>query len=254
MKPTLIKKTFNKPFIVSIGIILIIFIILNISVKKMIEDHFYNHVDREAKNLSVGYTSSMSKAIMAHQVINDLLNEKILTASQTASIYGDIQSNQDVNELAAILNVDEMNVFSSFGKLLYSTSPSFVGWEAFPGHPIYSFMQSDETQMIEDIRANVINGILYKYGYFKTKNGSIVQIGIKAEKVNMFLEEFDIKNIFEHMYDDDKILRVSFLNNEHIIIESTNHDLLNKKISDNISSKLEQSSNPCWFNWQIRWL
>ncbi len=199
---------------------------------KQVQQHYFNQMEQLSLNLAKGYSTSVSKALMADDIVNELLEDKVLTASEATALYAGISSNQELQALARSLNVDEINLYNAQGLLIYSNTESLVGWQAYQGHPIHGFIHSQHTRFVENIRANVVTGIYYKYGYFKTPEGNVVQIGVLADKIQPFLNQFETNYLLEELLLDNKVEMVYFIDNNYLITHSTNHCYLNTTIDN----------------------
>ena len=214
------------PFLViSAGFLMLGFIMI-----KQVQQHYFNQMEQLSINLAKGYATSVSKALMADDIVNELLEDKVLTASEATALYAEITSNQELQELAKSLNVDEINIFDAQGLLIFSNTESLVGWQAYQGHPIHEFIHSENTRFVENIRANVVTGVYYKYGYFKTSEGHVVQIGVQADKIQPFLSQFETNYLLEELLLDNNVEMVYFINPEFLVTHSTNPSYLNKAI------------------------
>ena len=129
-------------------------------------------------NFAKSYSYSLSKAVEAKDVINELLEEKILVASRTTALYDGQYNNQFLRELADILEIDEIDYYNSKGEIVHSNIDNYVGWKAYEGHPVHNFMISDKISHIDNIRQDSISGKYFKYGYFRVSEGGFLQIGV----------------------------------------------------------------------------
>ncbi|MBS3991028.1 MAG: bifunctional diguanylate cyclase/phosphodiesterase [Erysipelothrix sp.] len=174
------KRTLIVPILVSI----IIFIFLGQIVYIGIRDHFYDRVRELSIHLAKGYSYSIQNSINSEFLFEQLIEDKLLLASETTAIYTQIEDRSSLVLYAQSLRVDEINLYNPQGVLVLSTMPEGTQWQTFEGHPIYDFILRPDRTMIENIRANYVTGIEYKYGYYKLENGNIIQIGLLASKIN----------------------------------------------------------------------
>jgi diguanylate cyclase (GGDEF)-like protein len=177
------SRTIVIPLIVTV----VMFLIVGRYVLEGIENHFYNHMRDLSINLARGYSYSIQKSLDAENIMEELIEDKLLLASETTGIYTNIEDYDSLIDYARTLRVDEINIYSPKGSLLLTTMGKGISWESFQGHPIFDFINSGDRSMIEQVRPNFITGIEYKYGYYKLDNGKIIQIGILAEKIDSLL-------------------------------------------------------------------
>lgn len=228
-----------KAFIIPLIFITTIFIISNIIMINSIKSHYYDLRKNEAFKLARSYAHSLSKSAEANEVVNQLLEDKILVASKTvASSYGFRYSNEFLSELAQTLDVDEIDYYNPQGVLVYSNLKEVLGWQIYKGHPIHDFILSNKTSLVEGIRQDVITGNYYKYGYLKFPDGSLIQVGVNADRVQSFLGRFEMKKLLEDMKVYEDTMNIDFIDNEFLVLASTEPQLEGTYI-DNKEAKSE---------------
>ncbi len=178
-----IKVTQYRTVVIPILVSFVLFFIVGDAVLKGIENHFIQYMRELSINLGRGYSYSIEKSLGAEAIFESLIEDKLLTASETTGNYTNFTDREALIDYALALRVDEINLYDSQGNLLMSTDPNFTNWKAFQGHPIYGFIQSSDRTMVEPIRENVVTKERYKYGYYKLIQGNIVQIGLKADRI-----------------------------------------------------------------------
>ena len=224
------KPSTAAVYIVPFLIITIAFVIVGYVTVTTIQNHYYERIQNDSLKLAKIYSYSLTLGTEAHDVINELLEEKILTASQTvASIQS--PSNELLREMAENLKVDEIDYYSPEGEIIYSNLPELIGWRAVPGHPVHNFLIGSEISVIEDIRMDWVTGYFFKYGYFKTPDGGLVQIGIKADKVHGFLDRFKMQELLDRLRSLSPDSQLSFIDLEHNVIGSTDFEMVGRQIT-----------------------
>ncbi|MGI6298659.1 MAG: putative bifunctional diguanylate cyclase/phosphodiesterase [Saccharofermentanales bacterium] len=218
-----------------------VFVVTTVFISRSLKDFFYNLKISEAENISRSISSDLSHAGESVHLINELLNEKLLTTAKAVGLNHDNLDNKRLAELAAIFAVDEIYAYNTDGIIEYSASGKYVGWQIHPGHPAYEFMNSDKESMTEEIRKDSESDLYYKYGYIKAPDGCTIQIGILAETVQKMLESFRLQSLLEKIIDDD-VVELFAINNLYQISASTNSEILNHRILDkDLISQLENN-------------
>jgi len=82
-------------------------------------------------------------------------------------------------------------------------------------------MKSGKESFVEEIRPDSESGIYLKYGYYRLKDGSFIQIGVLAENIYRFLNHFDIKNILNQIKSTQYINGSAFIGNDLTVISKT---------------------------------
>ncbi len=233
-----------KDFLLPGILLLASFIIIGQIMVSAIQNHYDDHAVEITSNLARGYASGISRAMAADDIVNEMLTEKVLMASEMIPYLNDIQSDQDVESIADTLHIDEINVFDSNAHLLYSNHPDIKPWAAYPGHPVYRFVNSDRDWFEEEIRANVVTGAHYKYGYLRLPDGRTAQFGVAAERVHHFLSDSTMEQLISEIHDQQGIERARFVDMQHIIRYSSDQAEVNQSISPDIfrDAIVEQTS------------
>jgi diguanylate cyclase (GGDEF)-like protein len=200
---------FTLPFI----IITLLFIIISDITSNSIKSYYYNNMKKDALTFAKSYSHSLSKTAEATDVVNELLEQKMLVASRVTALYDGRYSNELLADLANTLEVDEIDYYNSGGEVIYSNISEIIGWQAFSGHPVHDFMIADNQSSIGDIRQDSVTGNYYKYGYFKVSDG-FVQIGVKADKIYQFLGSFEMQHLLDEMKSFGVVDHVGFIDND----------------------------------------
>ncbi|MCK9480102.1 MAG: EAL domain-containing protein, partial [Firmicutes bacterium] len=188
-------------FLISVSVMFAaVFIIIS-----SIRGYYYEHMESDVRQITVSYTSRLKTAIAATEIINNLMNEKIETASQMVSRFKDEISNEELNELAKTIAADVIYIYDKNGEVIYSTTGEFIGWRPHEKHPVYAYMESGEKRLVEDIRADLETGVYYKFGYYTADDGQFVQIGILAEKIYEFLANFEIQRLLDEIAENKSV-------------------------------------------------
>jgi len=164
-------------------------------------------------------------------IINDMLEDKIRVAGKSALMEQDHLSNELLNALAEGSGVDEMYWLNSDGVITYSASGKFIGRKTTEGEPAYNFMVSGKAEYMEAIRQNLETGEYLKYGYFRSSDGSFVQVGIKADRIQKLTEIFDYQKLVEDLASKEGIVYALFIDKNLIAVASSEENLLGQDVS-----------------------
>jgi hypothetical protein len=215
-----IKKIDIKFFIIPFAILSIGFAMLSyFTAVNRIEEH-YHFLEKMTLNIADGYSQVLTNSGEAYDIITELLDEKILVASQAIMLIKDKENNETLRNIARQFNIDEIYLYNDQGEVVYSTVEEYVGWTAFEGHPVYDFMVSDQNTLVEAIRPDSESGVNYKFGYVKNGDGTFVQIGVLAENVNDFRDNFEITKLVNRITNRGDAEFVFFIDLDYEIVAS----------------------------------
>lgn len=229
-----VKKMQNKKLLKRINIwlyiipflaIIVLFTMATYSSVRQKLNESYEHFKDDAVDAARNYSFSLKKSTEAAEIIDHLLDKRLLTAGKTVMLAKNRFSQEVVKALALSLEVDQICVHNSTGSITYSNVDSYVGWQAEPGHPVHNFMISGKDQSLDEIRADTVSGEYYKYAYYRLPSGEFVQIGISAMDVKKVLGDFETGRLLEELNEDPNIDQISLINNERVIIESSKPEL-----------------------------
>ena len=219
---------FLVPFLI---LSLVYSLLLYTRVNRKVENN-YERFKENAVDRARIYSNILQKSVEAEKIINRLLDNKLISAGNTVMLIEKEFTNKIIKNLANSLQVDQISVFDKNGRITYSNIDSYVGWNAPENHPVYAFMKSGQEFAIEEIRADTISGLYYKYGYYRNPSGAFVQIGIMAKDIKNFLNSFDLKTIIEKLNKDGSIDEFSFIDKNLIVTASTKPEMVGKKLHD----------------------
>ena len=231
---------FLVPFLViSIGFS----ILTGLTVKKRIDEQ-YNQLAETTLEIANSYSHSLARTSEAYEIITELLDEKIMIASQAIMLIENKDNNEVLDSISQTFNVDEIHLYNSEGVITNSTYEEFIGWQATEGHPIYDFMMSDLTMLVEDVRPDTENGIYYKFGYVKDETGGFVQLGILAENIQDFIGAFEITKLLSDISNRGDIKHVFFVNAKYEIIASSLPNYIGSTIDDkDICAEMDENES-----------
>lgn len=209
-----IKLSDWKSYLTYIAIILFLmagYIILGLIdtllLKYMMED--------SSKQVNV-YTSRLSNSIYANNIINELLEDRLVSACNMILENEDNLSNDFLIGVSKNLKVDHIYWYDYQGKIIY-TANDYLNWQANIGDSIYDFMVSHMDILVEPIRKAADSGIYTKYVQMKGKKG-FVQVGILAENIQEITNRFCPQVFVEELVEQENIEHVYYINNDNELL------------------------------------
>lgn len=143
-------------------------------------------------------------------------------------------NNERLNELAELLNVDELNYYDNSGKILYSNIPINRGIIAGSDESVPIFQNTNEEILLEDIREDIDSNYsgFYKYGAIKTDQGSVFQIGINVDHIVELTKQFEEQVLIEDLVNTDDVMYASYIDKNYISIANNDEEYLGRDMSD----------------------
>ena len=164
--------------------------------------------------------------------MTEMLDNTIRTTNNTIQISMAHLDNAFIEALVAGSDVDEIYVYDRNGKVLHTNISDFIGWKASSGDRMYDFIQSGESEVMDEIVQDGETGQFIKYGYFKIGNQGYVQVGILADTIQELTETFSYQRLVDIMAADDGIVYVMFIDNNLVATAHSDHGEIGKVYED----------------------
>ncbi|MDK2780811.1 MAG: hypothetical protein PWP61_1108 [Trichococcus sp.] len=221
-------------FLVPFLILLIGFSVLTgFTVKNRVEEK-HDLLEERTIEIANSYSHNLTHTAEAYDRITALLDDKFRIVAQALMRIEDKDNSEVLKDIAKTFAVDEISVYNSDGKIVSSTHDQLLGWEVYEGHPVYDFMVSNQTVRIEKIRQDTENGLYYKFGYMRDEAGGFIQVGILADNIQDFLEDFEIAKLINEISQRDDVKSVFFVNTKFEIVASSLTNYAGTTIEDQV--------------------
>ncbi|MBP2028637.1 diguanylate cyclase (GGDEF)-like protein [Acetoanaerobium pronyense] len=226
-----LMRLFYIPLILTIAIILII---SGVSI-------YFNHKVLQSQYKEEGILiasqigEELSRNIQSQEYAEYVLENKIRVAALTILELQEMNDidNETLYRMLEVLDVSELHYMDKDGEILFSTIEGYIGWTPSATHPLYEFVRSDDTEIMEVIRPDDKYQRPIKYGAVKGNDGSFVQVGINAEIVALAKEQFSFQKTITSLTKNPQILEAKYLDlNLNIIAQSDRYEQ-NKSIDIN---------------------
>ncbi len=134
--------------------------------------------------------------------IGSLIDGRLLESLEAAqdrnigSSQGAELTNDEIMDLANVLQVDELNLFDANGEVIQSSFPENIGYIVDADHPVSTLLASEEITMIEESAREDESGVLtgfYKYGVIMTPQEEIKLIKEDLKYNKEFKEYIDLQ-------------------------------------------------------------
>ncbi|QSX07617.1 bifunctional diguanylate cyclase/phosphodiesterase [Alkalibacter rhizosphaerae] len=221
-------RAFVAPFIL---LVLIYGMLTASSITNQV-NRMYESLQENSVRLTRSYSQGLVYASKAQDTFQEFLEEKLLVAGKMILQESTSHTNEELMEFSKNLDVDIIHLYDETGTIIKSNTGEYLGWVAPADHPVHRFMESDATDLVEEIRADTVSGILYKYGYYRHPSGNFVQIGVLAEKLETFADGFQMQNLLKDIKDDGHVQEACFIGPENRILASTRVSNVGLEIQD----------------------
>ncbi len=174
------------------------------------------------------------------KVKDEFANTCLLRAEAAAYILqyhpSVLESQEEMEKIAQMLQVDEFHVFDAEGTLFAGSEPKYFGFTFHSGEQMEFFlpMLTDHSlKLCQDITPNTAEGKLMQYAAVWMENGKyIVQIGMEPQRVLEATEMKEPSYIFSLLTSDSGAILYDIDSETYEILGSTQKDLIGKKMTD----------------------
>jgi len=177
-------------------------------------------IDLFANYLSSRYVDYETTNLM----IEDLYENIMVLAAEEA--FDQPINNAALTELVEKYHLTYAYYANEAGELIYYSEPPPIETNITidETHPLYEFFISDELVMIEDIRKSIIDGNYYKFGNFKTNEGELLQLAIRAQAREEILDLLTVQSLINHLAIDEHVIYARFIDQNQIITAHNNQE------------------------------
>ncbi|WBW99130.1 methyl-accepting chemotaxis protein [Oceanirhabdus sp. W0125-5] len=191
----------------------------------------------DSMNVMAQVIQRMNDNNQSLKTITKMLDNKITMVGRMITSNEEELSNDFLNEYAKVLEVDEIYYYNENCEIIYSTNASYVGWKPTEEHPVYKFWTSNKGEFVEEIRKDSESDNYNKYGYVRHGDGTFVQIGIRANKVQEMSDEFSYQSLVEKLGERDEIVYALVIDKNLKAIAHSNKERKDKQLTDEGSKR-----------------
>ncbi|GFN36701.1 methyl-accepting chemotaxis protein [Tepidimicrobium xylanilyticum] len=207
------KSIKTKLIIIPITLVIISIVLISIFSSISVRNSLLAEMHKNGQFILEQFVERLNDNYKSLETINWMIEDEIRKAVKTLMDFEQLD-NQKLTRVATNLGIDELNYFNSEGVILYSNIPKNIGWKFDESHPLYSFMNSSETELIEDIRKDAVSNTYRKYGAIKNSDGTFVQVGINADHINALTEQFKYQRLVEELALSREIVYAVFIDKD----------------------------------------
>lgn len=155
-------------------------------------------------------------------------------------VIGDLE---ETRKIASLLQVDELHLFDTEGRLYAGSEPKYFNYTFESGEQMMYFLpmlEDKSLQLCQDVTPNTAEDKLMQYiAVWREDKQGIVQIGMEPVRLLEAMKKNELSHIFNLMVVEDGITIFAMDLDSGVILGSTDDSLL-EKTADEIGLKLEE--------------
>lgn len=250
------KKVISKRLSVVIAVTMLFVLLLNLflqveSARENMEYSALQTIDRIEEILQ-GNEEELA-------LLNESLKEEYIVRAKAVAhmLVNHPEMEGDTKEmlgLAALMQVDEICLFDTNGRIYGGSHPEYVGYTMYSGEQIAYFipMLTDKTlSLCQTVTPNTVEGKPMMYAAVWREDGKgIVQVGLEPARILEAVEKNEIDYIFSNLAVQDGMTAFALNGSDGRILGATDHALVGQSAED-IGLVVSQGyfgSSPCRVN------
>lgn len=230
------KKRKKVSIRMKLTVIPIILVILSVAISSIFssiitKNSLIKQMNENGMFLLEQFAQRLNNNSKSTEIITSMIEDEIRKAAKVIINLDEINS-ETITKIANELEIDEINYFNPEGVILYSNVTDNINWKPDETHPLYSFINSNNTEMMEEIRKDDVSGLYKKYGAIKNPDGSFIQVGINANHVNSLTEQFELQKLVEELASNEEIVYALFIDEDLKAAAHSNTDRIGLDLSE----------------------
>jgi diguanylate cyclase (GGDEF)-like protein len=201
----------KKTFVSLMFVMSVLFFVAALLLIDSIRDFYDAEMQDEARLVATNVSRDISSLIESSRVSDSLLEGKLRNACLAVSASEPVQDEQRLKDLCRLLDVDTIYRYDNRLQVVASSTGMFLGWEPPQGHPIRSFHESGKQIGIDEIRNDTETHEPVRYGYARTDDGSIVQVGIFQDSGDMDLSSLRPQSVIDQIAEEIPKAKIMFV-------------------------------------------
>lgn len=251
-----IKRSSIKTKLIVIPIILLLIAIGSIGLVSSVisRQSLLDTMEQNGIYILKAFTKTLEDNARALETTNELMDDKIRTIGRVVISNENTVNSEYLKILAEESDVEQISWYNKDGVITYSNIDEYIGWVTTTDHVIYDFMTGKDEELIEEIRQDTESKDYLKYGYVKSGNGTFVQVGINANKVQAMTEKYDFQKLIEELTEDEEIEYALIMDKNLEVIAHSNADIIGTVFEDEGSKAAAINGEPytqMWYDEEI---
>ena len=164
--------------------------------------------------------------------VEDLLEEKLLTAARIAVSNPEAMTSENLTKMAGDVDVDAIHWYNADLEIVASAFDLYLGWVATPDHPVSRFASYNQSYLVEEIRKDTESDNYYKYAYMRGPQGELVQVGVLANTVQALTDRYSNQLLVEELASNEGVVFAALMDRERRVFAHSNHDRIGAVLTD----------------------
>jgi methyl-accepting chemotaxis protein len=221
-----------KVLVLPLVIMFLVISVITATALSVVRSGFITQMREDGMNLTKQIGSQIESNYAALDIMSEEFNSKIRNFGRLIAGDMDRISDSYLIDMMVKADIDEINVMSKEGEVIYSTQSGNLGYVFDSSHPGSVMLSGQRQEFFEDIRKSKTSENYYKYGYVTIPEGGFVQVGILANKIQRFSETIDVQALMEKLSEEPGIVYALLIDKDLKAVAHSNRDRINVTLED----------------------
>lgn len=247
----LVKRGTIKVKLIIIPLMVVLTVLIGIGVisSYFMKESLLNEMRQNGFFLSERIVGNLQDNSRSLETIDNMLEDKIKVVGQMVIGNENSLDNEYLKKLARESDVEQISWYNSAGEIIYSNIDDYIGWIATTGHAVHNFMTSKDMELFEDLRQDTESKNYLKYGYLKGIDGTFVQVGIIANRVQELTQSFSYQKLLQDIALEEEIAYALLMNKDLETIAHSDEEEIGKVFDDEGSKSAAITGVPYSQEW-----
>lgn len=239
------KKAISKGLVIIliVGILIVAGVAACSQISQAKKEFRENAMDNFGQIESIIESNNVKIEMIKEEFADNCIIRARAAAYITQKLPEKITNIEECRKVAAMLQVDELHLFTPEGEIYAGTNPEYYGYNVYSGEQLSFFQQmlgNYSKELCQDITPNTAEGKLMQYAAVWTADHkNIVQVGLKPERVLEAMEGNNISDIFYSLSADTSVEFYAVDIKSETIVGSTINEWIGLQLGETEISILE---------------
>ena len=170
----------------------------------------------------------------AIKMINEIIEENMRTTANTVIKNRGNLTDELLRDIVNNSTIDEIYWYNADRIITHSTVKEDIGWQVPEGHPLYTFVNSSENEIMEDIRRDAASKEekYFKFGAVKGQRGEFVQVAVSGDTIHRLTERYSYQKLVEELAEKEEIVYALFIDKNVVATFSSEKDRIGEQLTD----------------------
>lgn len=193
-------------------------------------DNILNEMERNGYYIANQFIERIQENKSSFEIVREQAEEQVKSSNRVVASNEDVVSNQYLTRLAQQLDVFEISITDSSGKIVMSNVSNRIGTEVPKDAPSQAVLNGQVNSYFDEINVGDAYSQTYIYGYLKYPSGGMVMTGIRATRLSYLQKLFSHQKMIENMSNSSEISYASYIDTTAHVVAHNDVNFVGTKV------------------------